>query len=117
MMKKNVCQYCGKTLPYHQQFCNEQCAFEYDQKIAKDYPKIKYFIFGIVIGVVALFLGSFQQSDFYVGSGMIIIGITIVLWPLTTPETMKMLGYKKARILGRILGIMCFIFGIGIIIF
>lgn len=116
-MKKNVCQYCGKSLGHHQRFCDDQCARKYDQSVAKDHFQIKYFFAGIMIGIIVLFIGAFSQADFYVGSGMMTIGITIIVLPLTTPDTIRIHGYKKARMIGRILGVLCVFFGIWIISF
>lgn len=116
-MKRQVCQYCGKTLIYHQYFCDDHCANEYKQRVTKDMPKIKYFLLGIMIGVITLFIGVFRQNDGDAGYGMLIIGMTLILLPLTTPDTVKIFGYKKARTIGRLLGLFCIIFGISNIIF
>lgn len=116
-MKKTVCQYCGKILVHHQQFCDDHCARKYDQRIAKDHSKIKYFLAGIMIGVIALFIGAFSQDDFYVAIGMMVIGITITVLPLATPDTIRLHGYRKARMIGRILGILCIFFSIWIMDF
>lgn len=114
-MKKSVCQYCGKPLALHQRFCDDHCASEYKQRTAKDFSKIKYFLLGVMIGVIILFIGSFRQSHSNVGYGMMIIGATLILLSMTTGDTVKLFGYIKSRIIGRIVGLFCIIFGIWII--
>ena len=39
-----------------------------------------------------------------IGSGIIVMGVTVVLLPFTTSETTALFGNKKARFIGRILG-------------
>ena len=47
-----------------------------------------------------------------IGSGIIVMGVTVVLLPFTTPETTVLFGNKKARFIGRILGMILIAVGI-----
>ena len=47
-----------------------------------------------------------------IGSGIIVMGITVVLFPFTTPETIALFGNKKSRFIGRILGMILIAVGI-----
>jgi hypothetical protein len=44
--------------------------------------------------------------------GSIVIGIDVVFFPFTTPETTAFLGYQKAKLVGRVAGI--FLIAVGI---
>lgn len=111
-MKKVICKYCGKQLDSDKEFCGNDCAKHYEKMIAHDSPRIKYFIFGIIAGIIVMFLGVFTKNNLLMGAGLIIDGITITVLPFVTPETITFLGYKRSRILGRISGIVVIILGI-----
>ena len=81
-MKK--CRYCGKDLDSNLVFCSNECENSYRKIIENDRHKIKYFI----------------------------LGITVVLFPFTTPETIALFGNKKSRFIGRILGMLLIAVGI-----
>ena len=82
------------------------------KNVEKAESRIKYFIFGIIIGFLVLFYGVISNSDFIIGNGIIVMGIVTVVLPFTTPETVALLGYQKSRIVGRILGILLIVVGI-----
>lgn len=44
--------------------------------------------------------------------GIVIMGTTVVLLPFTTPETTAFLGYRKAKLIGKISGILIIAAGI-----
>ena len=90
-MKK--CRYCGKELDSNLEFCSSECENSYRKIIEKDRHKIKYF-------------------NCMIGSGIIVMGVTVVLLPFTTSETTALFGNKKARFIGRILGMILIAVGI-----
>ena len=47
-----------------------------------------------------------------IGSGIIVMGFTVVLLPFTTPATTALFVNKKARFIGRILGMLLIAVGI-----
>lgn len=112
-MKK--CKYCGKELSSNFEFCSDECEKSYRNAAEKDRYKIKYFILGIILGFLAMFCGVISNSDLIIGSGIIIMGIVVVLLPFTTSETTGYFGYQKSKFVGRILGILLIAVGIGFI--
>ena len=109
-MKK--CRYCGKELDSNLEFCSSECENSYRKIIEKDRHKIKYFISGIILGFLAMFYGVVSSRNCMIGSGIIVMGVTVVLLPFTTSETTALFGNKKARFIGRILGMILIAVGI-----
>ena len=95
------CNYCGKKINGNVGFCSDACESRYKKVMEKDGAKVKYFISGII-----------SNSSFLIGMGSIVIGIDIVFFPFTTPETTAFLGYQKAKLVGRVAGI--FLIAVGI---
>lgn len=111
-MKK--CRYCGKELNSNFEFCSNECENSYRKIIEKDRQKIKYFMIGIILGFLVMFYGITLNSDFIIGIGIIVMGIDVVVLPFTTPETTTFLGYRKSKVVGRILGILLIAVGLQI---
>ncbi len=86
---------------------------EEDRKtVEKDSYKLPIFIAGIVIGFLIMLCGVFLSNDFIIGMGIMLMGITVILFPFTTPQTTAFFGYQKSKIIGRILGLL--LVGVGI---
>lgn len=100
-MKK--CAYCGRS--GKEKFCSDECKRRYEKELQKDQKNIRYFLLGIGAGILLLFAGAIMGRETAEGGGIIWTGLIIFVFPFTTPETVKWLGYKQAKILGRILGI------------
>ena len=109
-MKK--CRYCGKELDSNLEFCSSECENSYRKIIEKDRHKTKYFISGIILGFLVMFYGVVSSRNCMLGSGIIVMGVIVVLLPFTTPETTVLFGNKKARFIGRILGMLLIAVGI-----
>lgn len=109
-MKK--CSYCGKKLNGNIEFCSDECESRYKKAVEKDEPKFKYFTSGIVLGFLVMFYGIISNGSFLIGIGSIVMGIDVVLFPFTTPETTAFLGYQKSKLVGRIEGIVLIAVGI-----
>lgn len=80
--------------------------------IEKDKHKVKYFIMGIVVGFLIMLYGVVSNREFTLGVGIVLMGIVVVLFPFTTPDTIAILGYAKSKLVGRILGLILIIVGI-----
>lgn len=93
-------------------FCSDACSDYYQNQIEKDRHVIRYFLVGLAVGIVVLFAGVFVNERNIIGAGILLMGVTIVAFPLTTPETIELLGYRKARIVGRILGVLTVVVGL-----
>ena len=88
------------------EFCCNECESNYKEALEKDSRKTKYFILGIALGFLILLYGiALSNRASAIGIGIIVMGIDVVLLPFTTPETAELLGYQKAKLVGRLLGI------------
>ena len=75
--------------------------------------KTKLFILGIALGFLIILYGiALSNRTSAIGIGIIVMGIDVVLLPFTTPETAELLGYQKAKLVGRLLGILLIAVGI-----
>ena len=100
------CAYCGKPGKEKGKFCSDECKRRYEKELQKDQRNIRYFLLGIGIGILCLFAGAIIGRKWAEGGGLILTGLTIFIFPFTTPEAVKWLGYKRAKVLGRTLGIL-----------
>lgn len=81
--------------------------------LKKDEHKIKYFILGIIIGFLLILIGVFiGNNNILMALGIMLTGTVIIIFPFCTPETVKLLGYKRSKSLGRILGVVLIVVGI-----
>ena len=116
-MAKNKCNYCGRELSNDLEYCSNKCKNNYENDIEHDTKNIKYFVMGIVLGVIITFVGVFLSNDKILGIGIMLLGAIVVLFPFVTPETTAIFGYKRAKIVGRILGLMLEVVGIWVVFF
>ena len=105
-MKQERCDYCGRVFSTHGSFCSDECKSRYEKELQKDERHVRYFLLGIGIGILLLLIGAITGREGAEAGGIFLTGITILVFPFTTPETVKWLGYKRAKVLGRILGIL-----------
>lgn len=109
---KNKCRYCGKEIESGSEFCGDKCKEKFETKTEKDNSRIKFFGIGLAIGAAIMFFGALMGKNIATGIGIIIMGITVIILPYTTPETIGLLGYKKAEIAGRLLGVLLALVGV-----
>ena len=112
MNSKEKCKYCGKRLLNANEFCSDECRNNYSSEVDSDVKKIKYFIVGIVLGVIWLFISVFINNSILLGSSIMFMGAIIILLPFSTPDTVKIFGYSKSKWIGRLMGIMLGLVGI-----
>lgn len=112
-VKIEKCLYCGKV--GKKKFCSDECKRRYEKELQKDQKNIRYFLLGIGIGILCLFAGVITGKEWAESGGLILTGIAIFIFPFTTPETVKWLGYKRAKVFGRILGVLVIAAGCGIL--
>ena len=115
--KIKKCGYCGKPLNSRTDFCSDACAGAYEQALRRDTPKIKFFTAGIILGIGILLWGVFSGRSPVTGAGIGLLGATVLLLPFATPETVRLLGYRKSRALGRLLGLLLVAVGLWVGIF
>lgn len=76
---------------------------------------IKYFAIGIIIGFILVLISIFMgNNDNLMAVGIIVMGITITFFPFCTPDTIRLVGYRKSQKIGRVLGIILIIVGLWI---
>ncbi len=76
--------------------CSEECKVQFQAFL--DYTNKYKFLFlgGILISSIICF--------FHI-SGVLLLGIIIAIFPFVTPHTIEILGVKKSKVLGRVIGI------------
>jgi len=91
--------------------CNE-CKEKYEKAMVRKKDTQKKYLF-LLISSFLIFFGICIVSGIY---GLLFlseaIGLIIIYYPNTTPETVKVLGLEKSRKVARILGIIIMILGI-----
>lgn len=86
-----------------------------EMKINFPKHKIKYFTLGIIMGFILVLISVIMQNNNNLLSiGIIIMGITIFLFPFCTPDTIKLVGYEKSKNIGRIMGLVMILVGLWI---
>ena len=123
-MNSEKCSYCGKQCTSHSisnsvsgsdtVFCSDSCRRTYEASISRDTHRSRYMICGIIAGFIVMFYGIAVQSDSFLGGGIAVMGAFITLLPCATPETVRLLGYRRSKALARILGILLILVGIWI---
>lgn len=133
MTPKKICSYCGKEITgpaYYdgnekepsETYCSQACQQKHKEALQSIRKRMKWFAIGIVGSLLLIFSAAFMASagkgghSLAGGGGMILLGITLVLFPYCTPETYQKLGYVKASWLGRGLGILTGAFGVWILL-
>lgn len=121
MLKMKKCEYCGKEISYHEQYCSDDCHicannyYERSQKFTKLFYAVSM---ACVIGIpVGLFLFSFLKL-----MGVLIasisaeaLGFLLILIPIPTEGMIKKHKIKAAVRRTRIFGI--FVLALGVLIF
>lgn len=74
------CSYCGRKMSSDIQFCSDKCAELYRERTVKDQKAIKYFLAGLGMGMILLLAGVFAGEDVVIGSGIILMGVVIMVF-------------------------------------
>lgn len=118
-MKK--CEYCGKEISYHEQYCNDDChlcANKYYER-SERFAKLFYVVStACVIGIpVGLFLFSVLKLPGIMIASISaeILGIMLIFIPIPTEGMIKKHKIKKAVMRTRIFGLV--VIGLGMLIF
>lgn len=90
---------------------------EDNKQISMDLPKVKYFLIGIIAGFLLILVSILAgNNSTLLAIGIVLMGITTIVFPFCTPETVRLLGYEKSKWLGRILGVVLIFIGIWIFV-
>lgn len=125
------CWWCGQQLsqePHrvHLEVCGKPydttvCSSAHEQAITTAYQYIHrvfpVFWAGIAISIGLLVSSNFVRwSTWFVAVGLISMGITLLLCPFVTPQTVELVGLKRSLTIGRLAGLLFFVSGLGLAI-
>lgn len=123
-IKKEKCCYCHKNAVFyydHQPFCSPSCQNDYEVEMRSIQKNLKWFYIGIAVGVIVMLIGAFSSDPLWqsrlVGGSMFELGTIIVLFPYCTPQTYEMFGFKKTKVIGRMMGMITELIGLAIYFF
>lgn len=136
--KKSRCLWCGKSDKenYKEIIINIKfakppqekaivCSDECERKVSDTCKFIEkgifFFVIGLIIGTLMSLATIFNPI---IGKnlmpitiiGVFILGITLIITPFVTPQTVQLLGLRKGMLSGRICGIIVIIMGIVLLI-
>ncbi len=100
--------------------CSAECEQRVNGAMALAQRGIPIFISGLVAMFVIMVIGiifSFAVDGRLIslmGLGMSIFGLIVMLYPMVTPQTIEMMGMKNGFLIGRVLGVVFLLMGIGI---
>lgn len=126
--KKQRCLWCGKSgkesykeitmrvkyaKPPEEKtiVCSDICEHQVTKTTEFIEKGAAFYLIGTILGLTFSLLGAFI-SPILTGNGVILLGITLFIFPFVTPQTVKILGLKNGMICGRIMGIIILITGI-----
>ena len=95
------------------------CSPEHEQAIVEAYRYIQRFLPVFWIGMtltVALFLASnfVRATTWCVLAAFFSLGLTLLLCPFTTPQTVDLLGLRRSFLIGRIAGVVVVVVVLGL---
>ena len=77
----------------------------------------KFFVAATVVDflvmITGVMIGVYSGEFLWLRVGMGLFGVTFLIFPFPTPETIQMLGYRKSRIIARAAGVILIALGIG----
>lgn len=110
--RPGICQYCGKPEAFDGPFCSKECQQAYEEGMKHDQPRVKLYSIGMIAGILILIYGGIMNVSEAMGVGAIIIGMTFLFMPFLPTGTVKSMGYRRSRNLGRIAGVIMLVMGI-----
>lgn len=110
--RPGICQYCGKPEAFDGPFCSKKCKQAYEEGMKHDQPRVKLYSIGMIAGILILIYGGIMDVSEAMGVGAIIIGMTFLFMPFLPTGTVKSMGYRRSRMLGRMAGVVMLVMGI-----
>ncbi len=110
--RPGICQYCGKPEAFDGPFCSKECKKAYEEGMKHDQPRVKLYSIGMIAGILILIYGGIMNVSEAMGVGAIIIGMTFLFMPFLPTGTVKSMGYRRSRMLGRVAGVIMLVMGI-----
>lgn len=86
--------------------CSEACETHLRESQVWIEEKIPLFLAGLVLSVLSVLVGVFVKSLtlYLLWGGVALLGLTVVLFPFVTPQTIQIFGFAKGLWVGRITG-------------
>ncbi len=84
----------------------------YEEGMKHDQPRVKLYSIGMIAGILILIYGGIMNVSEAMGVGAIIIGMTFLFMPFLPTGTVKSMGYRRSRMLGRVAGVIMLVMGI-----
>lgn len=114
------CKYCNKTFnQIESDNIKEYCSVECMKKsncffiFYKKYKVIYFFL--ILFSVIFLMLPAFEIANkSLVPYGLLLLGITLLIFPFPTPQGVEKYGLQKSKIIVRIISIIPILLGVWI---
>lgn len=110
--RPGICQYCGKPEAFDGPFCSKECKQAYEEGMKHDQPRVKLYSIGMIAGILILIYGGIMDVSEAMGVGAIIIGMIFLFMPFLPTGTVKSMGYRRSRMLGRMAGVVMLVMGI-----
>ena len=110
--RPGICQYCGKPEAFDGPFCSKECKQAYEEGMKHDQPRVKLYSIGMIAGILILIYGGIMDVSEAMGVAAIIIGMTFLFMPFLPTGTVKSMGYRRSRMLGRMAGVVMLVMGI-----
>ena len=110
--RPGICQYCGKPEAFDGPFCSKECKQAYEEGMKHDQPRVKLYSIGMIAGILILIYGGIMNVSEAMGVGAIIIVMSFLILPFLPTGTVKSMGYRRSRMLGRVAGVIMLVMGI-----
>lgn len=116
----NTCDYCDKEIENGKDYCSAECR-KRAYVFTKYYTRWKtLFTVLLVVSAAAVAVGALMTtalnrlypSFIIMGCGMILFGLTMLVFPFASQNTFSRFGIRRALLVTRILGIIIAVLGI-----
>ncbi|MDD3379498.1 MAG: hypothetical protein RBR05_06420 [Candidatus Methanomethylophilaceae archaeon] len=105
-----ICKYCGKE--QLSEFCNSTCRAKYDNFINKENKIKKGFFVAIIISIILSIVAFIYSGNLGIFVLAASVGVSFIIFPLATPQTVCSFGVKKSILTVRICGVICIFVGL-----
>lgn len=107
------CRYCGTVFDGDEgvYFCSKECEKTFDTIARRDAGNARFLLGLVVIAVIFMVCGALFFGRVVTGCGCMLMGFAIILCPFATPNMISIIGYRRARIAIRIVGVLAIAFG------
>ncbi|WP_041703340.1 hypothetical protein [Lachnoclostridium phytofermentans] len=113
------CKYCNKVLDYMEEdeYCSLECKSK-SERFLNYYKKWKVIFYSmILVFIVLLLIPAIKKGNGYFAAyGLGGVGITLFIFPFSTPQGIEMYGIRKAKFIVKVLALVSILLTIFIIL-